>query len=147
MPVSPLPLAKDRGSPAKTADLNMAFLSHVPKDVDGRNPGRRPHTHLTTEERAFLALKLLGTACPLEAEVIFYHDACVGAGITALRENGFDVSILPQRDPWTTSIWLRISVAECDGNFIDWVQGIVMPLGGDVLEADLPRRQPSPNAA
>jgi hypothetical protein len=84
----------------------------------------------------------------LKAEVIFHRDACVGAGITALRESGCDVALLPQRDPWSTAIWLRISVAEkCDGSFFDWVQGIVEPLGGDVLEADLPRRQPSPTAA
>jgi hypothetical protein len=77
----------------------------------------------------------------------------VGAGITALRDRGCHVELLLTRDPCrhdpcgTSAIWLRVTVAHCEEELFDWIQGIVEPLGGDVLEADLPRRQPSPTAA
>ena len=94
-----------------------------------------------------------GITGPMQAEIMFLDADDVGAGITALRDRGCHVELLLTRDPCrhdpcgTSAIWLRVTVAHCDEELFDWIQGIVEPLGGDVLEADLPRRQPSPTAA
>jgi hypothetical protein len=63
----------------------------------------------------------------------------VGPGINALREQGCDVELLPHRDPYSDAIWLKITAAPRLGDFFNWVQDIVSPHGGDVLEADLSR--------
>ena len=74
----------------------------------------------------------------MEAEVLFCHARDASAGVAALIDNDCAVEVLDRFDPCGTSaIWVKVLViTELDEDaFFDWVEAIVSPYGGDLLEA------------
>lgn len=76
----------------------------------------------------------------MEAEILFLDPDDMGPGSVALVDRGFEVEFLVDRiDDYSAAVWINARVAsELDEDrFFDWVQSIVEPLHGDVLEAGL----------
>jgi hypothetical protein len=73
----------------------------------------------------------------MEAEILVRDWNTVNAAIAALIEQDFAVRIrLDRIDDYGPAVWLNAQVASAldDDRFFDWVQSIVAPLRGDVLE-------------
>ena len=74
----------------------------------------------------------------MQADILFLDPDDLNPGIAKLVEHGFDVETL---DDWideyspTIFIRARITTEIDEGHFLDWVQSIVEPLGGDTTEA------------
>ena len=76
----------------------------------------------------------------MQADLLFLDPNDVSEGSAALIEHGFDVEVL---DDWiddygpTIFIRARITTNVTEDDFFDWVQSIVEPLHGDVMETGL----------
>ena len=80
---------------------------------------------------------------PLMAEILFYDPADVKHGSAALSQRGFEIKIMRVKDEdeeGPTGSWVSAGIqatlvteVDIDG-FKCLVDGIVQPLGGDVLE-------------
>jgi hypothetical protein len=76
----------------------------------------------------------------MQADVLFLDPADLNPGIAALVELGFEVENL---DDWideagpTVFLRVRITTEVDEHHFLDWLQSIVEPVGGDVVEAGL----------
>ena len=74
------------------------------------------------------------------AEVIFLDPNDLNRGSAELIERDFDVEYLDDSiDDYGPAVWINArTLSELDDfSFLDWVQTIVEPLGGDVVEAGL----------
>ena len=74
------------------------------------------------------------------AEVIFLNPNDLNRGTAELIEHDFDVEYLDDYiDDYSPAVWVNArTLSELDDfSFLDWVQTIVEPLGGDVVEAGL----------
>jgi hypothetical protein len=81
----------------------------------------------------------------MQAEIMFYDDPSqVPPAIFALKARGFEVEVLDSVDAYegellTLTMWIRagcMSGLDMD-RFFDWMQALVAPLGGELLEASL----------
>ena len=76
----------------------------------------------------------------MEAQIIFGNANDVNAGLAALIDHDCDVRILPNLiDPYSSAVWVRaVTITELgESCFFDWLQAVVDPLDGMVLEAGL----------
>ena len=75
----------------------------------------------------------------MEAEILFFGPNDVDPGSAALLEHDFEVEDVDRIDDYSPAVWINAKVAsELDEDrFFDWVQSLVEPLHGDVLEAGL----------
>ena len=74
------------------------------------------------------------------AEVIFLNPNDLNRGTAELIEHDFDVEYLDDYiDDYSPAVWVNArTLSELDDfGFLDWVQTIVEPVGGEVLEAGL----------
>jgi hypothetical protein len=75
----------------------------------------------------------------MEGELLFFDASDVNAGLAELIDLDVAAEVLPDRfDPCGTSAtWVSfLTITDLDeGCFFDWLQAIVQPLGGEVLEA------------
>jgi hypothetical protein len=83
------------------------------------------------------------TVRKMQAEIMFYDDPSeVPPAIFALKARGFEVEVLDSVDAYegellTLTMWIRtrcMSDLDMD-RFFDWMQALVAPLGGELLEA------------
>jgi hypothetical protein len=78
----------------------------------------------------------------MSAEILFLNPNDVSSGCAELIERDFAVEAL-DGDDWidecgpTVFVRARIITDIGEDHFLDWVQAIVEPLGGDVMEAGL----------
>ena len=81
----------------------------------------------------------------MSAEVLFLDPRDVEPTEARLRELGFDIERLDWTDPYGPTVWINASTrTELDqSGFLDHVQSIVEPLGGDVVEAGIAERKSS----
>jgi hypothetical protein len=76
----------------------------------------------------------------MQADVLFLDPRDAGPGTAALIEHGFDVEHLADWvDECGPTVFFRIRITtEIDeDHFLDFVQSLVDPLGGDTIEAGL----------
>ena len=74
------------------------------------------------------------------AQVMFLNPNDLNRGSAELIEHDFDVEYLGDWiDDYGRAVWVNArTLSELDGfGFLDWVQTIVEPVGGEVLEAGL----------
>jgi len=74
------------------------------------------------------------------AEVIFLDPNDLNRGSAELIERDFEVEYLVDWiDDYSGAVWVNAwTLSELDGiSFFNWVQAIVAPVGGDVVEAGL----------
>jgi hypothetical protein len=74
------------------------------------------------------------------AEVIFLDPLDVKPATAELNELGFRVEVLEHLiDPYGPAVWIELAGESKlnQSQFFDWIDRIVTPLGGDVLEAEL----------
>jgi len=74
------------------------------------------------------------------AQVIFLNPIDLNRGSAELIEYDFDVEYLDDMiDDYGPAVWInaRTHSELDDSSFLDWVQSIVAPVGGEVLEAGL----------
>jgi hypothetical protein len=74
------------------------------------------------------------------AQVMFLNPNDLNRGSAELIEHDFDVEYLDDWiDDYGPAVWVNArALSELDGaSFLHWVQTIVEPVGGDVLEAGL----------
>ena len=79
------------------------------------------------------------------AQVMFANPNDLNRGSAELIERGFDVEYLEEFiDDYTPAVWVEVrTISELDDHsFFDWVETIVVPVGGEVLEAGLLHRRP-----
>jgi hypothetical protein len=84
----------------------------------------------------------------MEAEILFHDWDAENRGSAALLEHDFAVEVLLDRiDDYSPAVWINTKVASelAEDRFFDWVQSIVGPLRGEVLEAGV--CGPPPQAA
>jgi hypothetical protein len=82
----------------------------------------------------------------MDAEILFLDPNDVSSGSAALIEHGFDVEVLDDRiDDYGPAMWIqaRITTDVAEDDFFDWVESVVNPLRGDVLEAGLSDQPPA----
>jgi hypothetical protein len=73
------------------------------------------------------------------AEVIFLNPHDLHRGTAELIEHDFEVEYLDWIDDYGPAVWVNAwTLSELDDfSFFDWVQTIIEPVGGDVVEAGL----------
>jgi len=84
------------------------------------------------------------------AQVLFLNPNDVNRGIAELIERDFDVEYLDDMiDDYGPAVWINArTLSELDDHcFLVWVDSIVDPLGGDVLEAGLASAPTEPSWA
>jgi hypothetical protein len=79
----------------------------------------------------------------MRAEILFLSPASVSPGTAVLVEHGFNVVVLDDVDPYGPTVFIRARITSeiSPPKFLNWVQSLVDPFGGDVTEAGLDRQQ------
>ena len=76
----------------------------------------------------------------MEADILFCNPDDVDPAAAVLIEHGFDVETLYDRiDDCGPTVFIRVCIVTEIGedHFFDWVQSIIEPLGGNMIEAGL----------
>jgi len=84
------------------------------------------------------------------AQVMFLEPDDLPCGSAELIEHGFEVGYLDDwMDDYSRAVWINVwTLCELDASsFFDWVEAIVEPLGGEVLEAGLAAPPTAPSWA
>jgi hypothetical protein len=73
----------------------------------------------------------------MSAEILFPDPNGINDFVAELIEHDFEVELLDFIDECGPTIWLHASIITDieEDDFLDWVQRLVDPLGGDVYEA------------
>jgi hypothetical protein len=102
-------------------------------------PSGPNHDHARPARAApFLIKEAKAMLRRMEAEILFHDPNDVDPGGAALVDHGFEVEVLVDRiDDYSPAVWINAKVASTldGGSFFDFVQDIVTPFNGEVLEA------------